>query len=258
LYCRRFHIFSPSLLLRFDSGIGVQSASTPADLAAAAEGEHVTTASASTRALVAIDGTNFTSFSKTGQWGQELYADLVAPGLESDLLVETWIRGSKIPSQCPASGYSVKNIVTLQFPQTLFKETQDHSKVRPSMDSSFSTFTLLMLHVINSPASTVGHHHGRFGRECRVHRRHQSNDESECARRRHRVRAERRSVVEFQCARRLGRGVLDDGAPNGRLVKRSLKRMNCFVAYEFKNKCAVYLIFIGAAPFELSNLRRNH
>ena len=115
----------------------VPAHATPKDLAAAADGEHFTTATASARELIAIDGTKFTSFSKTGQWGKELYADLVAPGLAADLLVETWIRGSKIPSSCPTSGYSVKNVQMLQFPNLpAFKETQDHSKWAISVDES--------------------------------------------------------------------------------------------------------------------------
>lgn len=32
-------------------------------------------------------------------------SDLVAPSLQAPLLVETWIRGSKIPSSCPSSGF---------------------------------------------------------------------------------------------------------------------------------------------------------
>jgi deoxyribonuclease-2 len=101
---------------------------TPPTLMATAEGQHVTEPEASMRDLVAIDKTTFTSFSKSGEWGKRLYADLVAPVLKSDLLVETWIRGSKIPSECPSDGYSVKNVQQLQFPGQLFKETQDHSK----------------------------------------------------------------------------------------------------------------------------------
>jgi deoxyribonuclease-2 len=115
----------------------VPADATPKDLAAAANGQHFSSAIASTRELVAIDGTKFTSFSKTGQWGKELYSDLVAPGLEADLLVETWIRGGKIPSSCPTSGYSVKNVQMLQFPNLpAFKETQDHSKWAISVDEN--------------------------------------------------------------------------------------------------------------------------
>jgi hypothetical protein len=57
-------------------------------------------------------------------------SDLVAPTLKAPLFVETWIRGSKIPSVCPSTGYGVKNVLTLTFPPHVqFDETNDHSKV---------------------------------------------------------------------------------------------------------------------------------
>lgn len=47
------------------------------------------------------NGIGFTSFAKSSQFGKELYEDLVAPALETDLFVETWPNGvGKLPSNC--------------------------------------------------------------------------------------------------------------------------------------------------------------
>ena len=94
----------------------------------AATGTYIDTPSAAMKSLISISGDKFLSFSKTGEWGRQLYADLVAPTLQANLLAETWIRGSRIASNCTGD-YFVKNIESLSFPSQDFKETQDHSKV---------------------------------------------------------------------------------------------------------------------------------
>lgn len=42
-----------------------------------------------------VGGATFTSFAKNPEFGKELYKDLVAPTLNSELLVETWRLGSQ-------------------------------------------------------------------------------------------------------------------------------------------------------------------
>lgn len=49
---------------------------------AGAQGTYITTPTTSARSLIATSADKFTSFSKTGQWGQALYGDLVAPSLQ--------------------------------------------------------------------------------------------------------------------------------------------------------------------------------
>jgi len=74
-------------------------------------------------------GDSFKSFAKHTNWGQDLYGDLVAPTLQSDLTVETWNHGSdQIPSVC--SPYTVKNVdeVYISAVDYSFKATSDHSK----------------------------------------------------------------------------------------------------------------------------------
>ena len=102
---------------------------TPPNLASVANGVYYSTPSPSVADFMSIGAIPFVSFSKTAQYGQAIYQNLVAPGLNTSLLVETWIRGDRITSFCPGSGFSVQNIKTLVFPSGLVvKETQDHSK----------------------------------------------------------------------------------------------------------------------------------
>lgn len=51
--------------------------------------------------LISKAGVNFTSFAKSKNFRKDLYADWVAPMLDTDLLVETWPNGAgRLPSKC--------------------------------------------------------------------------------------------------------------------------------------------------------------
>lgn len=51
--------------------------------------------------LISKNGTIFTSFAKSKNFSKDLYEDLVAPFLESDLYVETWPNGpGKLATNC--------------------------------------------------------------------------------------------------------------------------------------------------------------
>jgi deoxyribonuclease-2 len=81
--------------------------------------------------LKSAGGTTFTSFAKSKDWGKNLYADLVAPELKSDLYVETWQNGATsnvIPTFCPSKGYKIYNVMDVASTDEAWKSTQDHSK----------------------------------------------------------------------------------------------------------------------------------
>ncbi|VDN35379.1 unnamed protein product [Cylicostephanus goldi] len=49
-----------------------------------------------TLTLTTINGQKFTSFAKSNQFNNDLYDGLVAPVLQTDLIAETWRRGSEV------------------------------------------------------------------------------------------------------------------------------------------------------------------
>ncbi|XP_035224221.1 deoxyribonuclease-2-like [Stegodyphus dumicola] len=87
--------------------------------------------------LKSLKNKSFVSFAKDNQFNHDLYSDVIAPGLKSSLVTETWRRGSGmfLPASCK-SDYSVLDIVTMNMTvvdkkktkNILFKSTEDHSK----------------------------------------------------------------------------------------------------------------------------------
>lgn len=73
----------------------------------------------------------FTSFAKSNNWGEDLYADLVSPYFKQGFFWETWRRSPPLPSYCPPEHpYEELNVNHIAFPGTSvnFHYTQDHSK----------------------------------------------------------------------------------------------------------------------------------
>lgn len=96
---------------------------------------HVKAVSNRSVTLTSKDGTDFISFAKGASFDNDLYHSWVAPALQSDLLVQFWIRSTGIlPSNC-SLGWKVLDITLINPGQTFtFKASQDHSKwaVSPS------------------------------------------------------------------------------------------------------------------------------
>jgi len=117
----------------YDSGISDDLASAAPDFADFVN-DKKSDDDSNTVTFSTYSGTDFTHVVKSGSWGKELYEDLVAPTLDADLQVETWMNGelsNKIPSSCKGSKfkYNVRDVrnVTLS-DDTTWDETQDHSK----------------------------------------------------------------------------------------------------------------------------------
>ena len=93
----------------------------------------------STQQISSIGGQSFTSFARNSKsQHKDLYLEIVAPGVRSDLLVESWRRGAgdPLPSNCSFK-YKVNNVesVELKFQVTgatrqtsPWKYLEDHSK----------------------------------------------------------------------------------------------------------------------------------
>ncbi|XP_029928296.1 deoxyribonuclease-2-alpha [Myripristis murdjan] len=91
--------------------------------------------------LTSQHGTDFISFAKGASFNNDLYHSWVAPTLQSDLLVQFWVRSTGVlPSDC-SLGWKVLDITLISPGQTFtFKTSQDHSKwavsVKPARDGA--------------------------------------------------------------------------------------------------------------------------
>lgn len=73
-------------------------------------------------------GTEIHYFTKTTEWNNELYGACIAPALQTNLLVESWIHGSAEGPWC-GGPYSVYDAQMIDFADAFgFKEANDHSK----------------------------------------------------------------------------------------------------------------------------------
>ncbi|CAI2357597.1 unnamed protein product [Caenorhabditis sp. 36 PRJEB53466] len=79
-------------------------------------------------------GYSFTSFAKSKEFNADLYDTLVAPTLKTDLVVESWRRGSEIPLDCKLT-YHANDALSIHVGSTTeFSYTKDHSKMAHSAD----------------------------------------------------------------------------------------------------------------------------
>ena len=86
------------------------------------------------------NGIQFESFAKANDYHKDLYSQLVAPSLKTNLLTETWQHGSEnIGSSCDGQ-FTVEDItnINLEFSSGdayLFYDMNDHSKFAVSKSS---------------------------------------------------------------------------------------------------------------------------
>ena len=116
----------------YDFNVADESPQSIIDLA---NGAYSTAAESSIKEFTSIGGVTYSSLAKTAAWNQSLYPDLVAPYLNANIFVETWIRGDEINSTCPTDGYWVQNVRYLDLFDTDFSEYNDHSKWAISQDA---------------------------------------------------------------------------------------------------------------------------
>ena len=94
-----------------------------------------------------LGGLLFTSFAKYTSFGKDLYADLVSPSLQANIMVETWPNGpGKMSSSCRGP-FQVENIDEIDFGKVAagvdFTTKHDHSKWAVSYPSSPSRHSRL-------------------------------------------------------------------------------------------------------------------
>lgn len=82
--------------------------------------------------LVSSGGKDFIHFAKNKNFGHDLYAAFVAPGLQTSLLAETWQHGSRKTGSSCDSEFTVENIIRLDVKSNAddysFVNYKDHSK----------------------------------------------------------------------------------------------------------------------------------
>eukprot|EP00698_Gefionella_okellyi_P006137 TRINITY_DN15582_c0_g1_i1.p1 TRINITY_DN15582_c0_g1~~TRINITY_DN15582_c0_g1_i1.p1 ORF type:complete len:359 (-),score=63.09 TRINITY_DN15582_c0_g1_i1:41-1090(-) len=103
-------------------------------------GEVISDAGSLIKNFETVGGLSLTMFGKNHAWNQELYEDLVAPELDSNLHCETWIRSPPLPSFCkPSYKYDVVNVKGVEYTEDIrWSETEDHSKWAVTDDGSYA------------------------------------------------------------------------------------------------------------------------
>jgi deoxyribonuclease-2 len=122
----KFQLNRPQI---YDSKISDTVAQSYHNISNLAKGKYTTAAICADEDLATVGGQSFTIFAKSTQWNKDLYDACVAPRLQSDLWVESWIRGSAEGPDCPTSGYSTLDVQQVDFGSGIsWSETKDHSK----------------------------------------------------------------------------------------------------------------------------------
>jgi deoxyribonuclease-2 len=90
------------------------------------------TATNKTTPLVSYNGRHMTHFAKSDYCECDFWGDIVAPGLQANLRVETWQNGNggKLTDFCPPDyEFKVENVTEVSMSDGVsWTETQDHSK----------------------------------------------------------------------------------------------------------------------------------
>jgi deoxyribonuclease-2 len=104
----------------------------------------------------------FTHMAKNSNWDDDMYENLVAKTLNSDLVVESWIRGGAEGTYCkPAHKYSVVDVETLSAldmdgTNITWRESQDHAKWALTQDSGHPYVCIADINRMKSQRTRAG------------------------------------------------------------------------------------------------------
>nr|XP_034182036.1 plancitoxin-1 isoform X1 [Osmia lignaria] len=97
----------------------------------ASDQKHVKSPPYTSKVIVkSVGNTEFTSFAKCEKWLKDIYEDFIAPKLQANLYVQSWLNGrGKLPSNCTRRNrvYNV-NSLELEAANVDFTSSRDHSK----------------------------------------------------------------------------------------------------------------------------------
>lgn len=102
---------------------------TPQPIQDLANGDYLTEAVCFSGDIKTQENRTITFFTKSSQWDNELYSECIAPKMQSNLLVESWLRGEEEGAYCNGT-YQVLDVQLLDYnsPGMYFSERDDHSK----------------------------------------------------------------------------------------------------------------------------------
>ena len=104
----------------------------------------------------------FTHVAKNSQWGKDMYEDLIAPTINGNLRVESWLRGLAEGTYCkPKHDYNVEDVENLvardySGQNITWKESQDHAKWAVSVDSGHPYVCIADINRMTSQRSRGG------------------------------------------------------------------------------------------------------
>ncbi len=121
------HLVLPSI---YEASLTNEVKKNYPNITSLAQGSYSTAPLCVFHSLQTINGTPFTFFSKSTQWNDDLWSACIAPQLQVNLEVESWIRGSEIGPSCDGT-YTVLDTKALKFqdfPSFSWSSYDDHSK----------------------------------------------------------------------------------------------------------------------------------
>ncbi len=126
----QFHLNIPNL---YDTYLTNEVKEKYKNITSLVEGHYLTNPICSSTPLTSINGTKHMVFAKTKQWNNDLWSGCVAPSLQNDFSVESWLRGSEIGPSC--SKFQVTDVESVYFNSDFnWSEFNDHSKWATSID----------------------------------------------------------------------------------------------------------------------------
>eukprot|EP01104_Vermistella_antarctica_P002400 TRINITY_DN12644_c0_g1_i1.p1 TRINITY_DN12644_c0_g1~~TRINITY_DN12644_c0_g1_i1.p1 ORF type:complete len:360 (+),score=77.20 TRINITY_DN12644_c0_g1_i1:22-1101(+) len=138
----------------YDSNLPSSMNSSMPNVASVIAGDWNTVSTADVTVIDSAGGNTFHYMYKNSEWDSELYEDLVAPTLNQDLYVESWMNGvGPLPSYCtPQYSYNVMDVRNITLTADVnYLETKDHSKWAVTVSSDY-----VCIGDINRQASQAG------------------------------------------------------------------------------------------------------
>jgi deoxyribonuclease-2 len=129
-----FHLNYPNI---YESYLTDEVKSRYSNITSLTQGQYSTSSICGYHPITSVKGKSHIVFSKTSEWNNDLWSACVAPHLQTNLSVESWLRGSEIGPSCHS--YEVTDVKYVSFPNfQSWSEFNDHSKWATSQDGTWT------------------------------------------------------------------------------------------------------------------------